>query len=134
VNEFLRATYGDPCRRCGYDWSLEPGPCNEIVSSVPDRSAALMAGQDGKREHVDLEWNATAYVVHVGDVLRIWANRVSAAALGSSDPIVPYNEGELGVVRGYMELPLAGALWALERAVGDWLAWRRNWPTRSDSL
>jgi hypothetical protein len=81
-----------------------------------------MAGQDGKRKHVELQWNAAAYVVHVADVLRIWADRVAAAALGSSDLIVPYDEGELGVVRGYSELPLAGALWALERAVGDWSA------------
>jgi hypothetical protein len=81
-----------------------------------------MAGQNGNRKHVELEWNAAAYVVHVADVLRIWADRVAAAALGSSDPIAPYDEGALGVARGYNGLALTGALWALERAVGDWLA------------
>jgi DinB superfamily len=122
VNEFLRATYGDPCRRCGYEWSLGPSPCGEIVSSAAVRYAALLAGQNGKREHVELQWNAAAYVTHVADVLRIWADRVAGAALGSSDLILPYDEGELGMVRGYSGLPLAGALWALERAVGDWSA------------
>lgn len=122
MNEFLRAAYGDPCGGCGYDWSIEPDFCNDIVSNAPARFAALVAGHDGKRKVVELQWNAAAYVVHVADVLRIWADRVAAAALGSPDLIVPYDEAELGVVRGYESLPLAGALWALERAVGDWKA------------
>jgi hypothetical protein len=41
---------------------------------------------------------------------------------GSSDPIVPYDEGRLGAIRGYANLPLAGALWSLERAARDWQA------------
>jgi hypothetical protein len=122
VNEFLREAYGDPCRGCGYDWSIEPDFCSDIVSNAPARFAALLAGQDGMREVAELQWNAAAYVVHVADVLRIWADRVAGAALGSADPIVPYDEDELGVVRGYVGLPLTGALWALERAVGDWKA------------
>jgi hypothetical protein len=122
MNEFLRASYGDPCRGCGYSWCLDPDICHDILSHAPARFTALLTGQDGKRRHVDLQWNAGAYVVHLADVLRIWADRVAAAALGSPDPIVPYDEGQLGVVRGYVGLPLAGALWALERVVGDWKA------------
>ena len=45
-----------------------------------------------------------------------------AAALGASDPVVPYDEGRLGDARGYVNLPLPGTLWSLSRAVGDWRA------------
>jgi hypothetical protein len=116
------ATYGDPCRGCGYDWSLEPEAGRQIVNEAPARLRVLLADRTGREGCADLQWNAGAYVVHLADVLRIWADRVADAALGSSDPIVPHDEGELGEVRGYRRLPLVGGLWALERAVGDWIA------------
>ena len=122
MNEFLRVAYGDPCRECGFDWSVEPATCVAIIGNATTRFRALLAGQQGQEAHATLQWNATAYVVHVADVLRIWADRVAAAALGSSDPIVPYDEGRLGDVRRYVSLPLPGAFWSLGRAVGDWQA------------
>jgi hypothetical protein len=122
MNEFLRVAYGDPCRDCGFDWSVEPATCLAIVSTAPARFRTLLAGHAGQKAHATLQWNATAYVVHVADVLRIWADRVAAAALGAPDPVVPYDEERLGDVRGYVSLPLSGALWSLERAVGDWQA------------
>ena len=122
MNDFLVATYGDPCRGCGFAWSLEPESGRHIVHAAPARLRALLVDCTGREGCAHLQWNVAAYVVHLADVLRIWADRVAAAALGSSDPIVPYDEAELGVVRGYGRLPLAGGLWALERAVGDWIA------------
>jgi len=123
MNEFLRAAYGDPCRECGFEWSVEPAACVAIVSDAPARFNALLSGQEGRKAHPNLEWNATAYVVHVADVLRIWSDRIAAAALGASDdPVVPYDEDRLGDTRGYLSLPLPGALWSLARAVGDWQA------------
>jgi hypothetical protein len=96
-----------------------------MVSDAPAHFTSILAGQDGHKAHPILEWNATAYVVHVADVLRIWADRIAAVALGASDPVVPYNEATLGDVRGYVRLPLKGALWSLSRAVGDWQAAER---------
>jgi hypothetical protein len=122
VNEFLRAHYGDPCRGCGYGWNVDPGHSRNTIVSAPARFSLLLFGRDGTERHVTLQWNAVAYVVHVADVLRVWADRIAAAALGSSESIVPYDEAVLGEVRGYQRLPLAGALWALERSVGDWIA------------
>jgi hypothetical protein len=122
VNEFLRAAYGDPCRKCGFEWSIEPAGCVAIVSDAPARYTSVLAGHDGRATHPSLRWNATAYVVHVADVLRIWSDRIAAVALGSSDPVVPYDEDRLGDARGYVGLPLLGALWSLDRAVGDWRA------------
>jgi hypothetical protein len=82
----------------------------------------VLAGHDGRATHPNLRWNATAYVVHVADVLRIWSERIAAVTLGSPDPVVPYDEDRLGDARGYVDLPLSGALWSVGRAVGDWRA------------
>jgi hypothetical protein len=120
MNEYLRAAYGDPCRECGFEWSVTPATCVAIVGEAPARFKSILAGQDGRKAHPDLDWNATSYVVHVADVLRIWSDRIAAVALGASDPVVPYDEDRLGDVRGYASLPLPGALWSLGRAVGDW--------------
>lgn len=122
MNDYLRAIYGDPCRGCGYDWSHDPVTCDGIVVGAPARFEAVLAGR-GKREPCgELQWNATAYVTHLADVVRIWSDRVAAAALGSSDPVVPFDEDALGTACGYLDLPLTGGLWALGRAVGDWKA------------
>jgi len=125
MNEFLRAAYGDPCRECGFEWSIAPATSAAIVNDAPARFSSVLDGHDGQEFHSRLEWNATAYVVHVADVLRIWSDRVAAAALGSPEPVVPYDEDRLGNARGYLSLPLSGALWSLDRAVGDWQAAER---------
>jgi hypothetical protein len=122
MNEFLRAAYGDPCRECGFEWSVGQATCVAIVNEAPARFKSVLVGHDGRETHPGLQWNATAYVVHVADVLRIWSDRVAGVALGASDPVVPYDEGRLGDARGYVHLPLPGALWSLDRAVGDWRA------------
>jgi hypothetical protein len=122
MNEFLRVAYGDPCRECGFEWSAEPAICVAIVDDAPARFTSILAGRDGREAHPNLRWNATAYVVHVADVLRIWSDRIAAVVLGAADPVVPYDEDSLGDVRGYASLPLPGALWSLGRAVGDWQA------------
>jgi hypothetical protein len=122
MNEYLRAAYGDPCRECGFEWSAEPVSCVAIVSDAPARFKSVLTAHDGRATHPNLRWNATAYVVHVADVLRIWSDRIASVALGSSDPVVPYDEDRLGDARRYVDLPLLGASWSLSRAVGDWRA------------
>ena len=122
MNEFVRVTYGDPCWECGFEWSVGQATCVAVVNEAPTRFKSVLAGHDGSETHPNLQWNATAYVVHVADVLRIWSDRVAAVALGASDPVVPYDEDRLGDARGYVNLPLPGALWSLGRAVGDWRA------------
>ena len=105
MNEFLRVAYGDPCREYGFEWSIEPTICVAIVSDAAARFTSVLAGHDGRETHPKLQWNATAYVVHVADVLRIWSDRIAAVALGAPDPVVPYDEERLGDARGYVSLP-----------------------------
>ncbi len=75
VNEFLREAYGDPCRTCGYGWSIPADVCRDIIQAAPDRFEVLLAGRDGSERCDDLGWNTAAYVIHLADVLRIWADR-----------------------------------------------------------
>jgi hypothetical protein len=86
MNEFLRVAYGDPCRECGFEWSVKPAICLAIVSDAPARFKSIPTGQDGRRSLPGLQWNAVAYVAHVADVLRIWSDRIAASALGASNP------------------------------------------------
>ena len=157
MNEYLRTRYGDPCRICGYSWSTDSQTCLKIIGGASARFDALLSQRDGSERRADLEWNARGYVAHVGDMMRIWAERLAGAALGPSGSVAPYDEEDLGEVRGYTELPLRGSLWSLERATGDWQAadalaerapepcsitpnrdrsgWKRSgesWPTKSN--
>jgi hypothetical protein len=122
VNEYNRSRFGDPCRTCGFDWLTDSDTCRQIVGGAATRFRVLLSRRDGSEQDGGLEWNARAYVAHVADGMRIWAERVAAVALGAVGPIVTYDESVLGEVRGYQDLALQGGLWSLERASGDWQA------------
>lgn len=114
------ALYGDPCRECGYDWSISPQEAVELVAAVSAIYADLRIGTDGYQRHPDLDWTACAYVCHVTDNLRIWAERLAGAALGGAREVSGYDENLLARARAYERVPLAGALWSLQRAALDW--------------
>jgi hypothetical protein len=120
VSEWGRATFGDPCRECGFDWSLRLEDAAAIVGDVPRQFAELLAGSNGRRQHRELSWSAGAYVRHVVDNLRIWAERLAGAALGAHGPVAPYDENLLARARNYHDIPVEGAVWSLGRAAADW--------------
>ena len=91
-----------------------------LVAGVPARYAGLLAGVDGSQRHPELGWTAGAYVCHVTDNLRIWAERVAGAALAGTRQVPGYDENLLARARGYPLVPLAGALWSLQHAAQDW--------------
>src|SRR5580692_4540667 len=76
--------YGDPCRECRFDWSITPSAAASLVAAIPARYASLLDGQDAARRYPGLDWTAGAYVCHVTDNLRVWAERLAGAALGGS--------------------------------------------------
>ena len=120
VEAWGAALYGDPCRECGFRWSMGPQAVVSLVAAVPDRYARLLEGTDGSPRHPDLGWSAGAYVCHVTDNLRIWAERLAGAALGGSRLVPGYDQDLLARARAYDRVPVTGALWSLDRAARDW--------------
>jgi hypothetical protein len=112
--------YGDPCRQCGYRWSIERNAAVGLVAAAPNYFSALLAGDDGRARHPDLNWTVTGYVCHVADNLRVWAERLVGAAFGASGVVSAYDEKALAAARRYETVAIEGALWSLGRAAADW--------------
>ncbi|MGW2343102.1 hypothetical protein [Streptomyces sp. NPDC001661] len=112
--------YGNPCRDCGFDWSLTPCEAIGQVEDLPARYAALTRGRRGDEGHPELAWNIAAYTSHVTDNLRNWAERLAGARLAGLRHVPGYDQDLLAQARHYNDVPLAGALWSLQRAVSAW--------------
>lgn len=93
----------------------------EQVEYLPARYAALVKGRRGDERHPDLAWNVAAYVSHVTDNLRNWAERLSGARLAGDRHVPGYDQDLLARARYYNDVSLAGALWSLQRAADDWV-------------
>ena len=83
MSEWAVALYGDPCRGCGYRWTIGNGAAVIMGSEVPATFGRVLAGATGKERHPDLAWSASAYVSHVADNLRIWAERLAGVTAGA---------------------------------------------------
>ena len=77
VEKWGAGLYGDPCRECGFGWKLSPAQAVASVQAVPDAYARRLAGATGRERHPDLAWTTAAYVSHVTDNLRTWAERLA---------------------------------------------------------
>ncbi len=113
--------YGNPCRECGYDWSVSPDDALALMAAIPARYAALVGDRDGSQRHPDLGWSVGAYVCHVTDNLRIWAERLAGAVFGGARSVTGYDDNLLASARAYDHVPIAGALWSLCHAVDNWI-------------
>jgi hypothetical protein len=113
--------YGDPCRGCGFDWTLDPAAAIAVVRDSPERYADRLRGATGRERIPELTWTSGAYVCHVVDNLRIWAERLAAGYLDGAFDVVGYDSDRLAEARRYAEVPLAGALWSMRWAVGAWV-------------
>jgi hypothetical protein len=91
-----------------------------LVADLPATYTRALTGATGRERHPDLAWSVTAYVCHVGDNLRIWAERLAGIAAGAPPEVGRYDEGALGEARAYETIPLPSALWSLTRSVADW--------------
>ncbi|HEY8526813.1 MAG TPA: DinB family protein [Acidimicrobiales bacterium] len=120
-NEWGSEVYGEPCRQCGFSWRGDPAEVRAAVAGLPERLGAALEAATGGERHPTLAWSVTAYVAHVGDNLRIWAEHLAGVARGQPGPVAGYDENALAAARAYGELSLPGVLWSLERSVRDWL-------------
>lgn len=113
--------YGDPCAGCGYVWTLTPREAVRLLDGLPARFRELLSECTGDERHPDLAWGPVAYVCHVADNLRTWAEGLAAAARLSGEVDVPgYDPDLLAEARRYHRISPEAALWSLERAVAAW--------------
>jgi hypothetical protein len=122
VNEWHREHYGDPCRECGFDWSIGYREALTLADAIPARCEATLHGHTGAERVPELRWSAGEYMCHIVDNFRIWAERLAAAGRGTQVRLVPYDSDGLADARAYRSVPLEGALWSLQRAESDWRA------------
>jgi hypothetical protein len=115
------AKYGDPCRECGYHWTITQPEALALVADIPQRFRDALEGKDATLIHPNLTWSAAAYVAHVTDNLRIFAERFAALDMGAYGDTVPYHPDLLAEARSYNSIPVAGALWSLENASRDFV-------------
>jgi hypothetical protein len=120
VSTWGRSVYGDPCRECGFDWSISRDDATALIIAAPARYADILRGHDGSERHPDLAWSAGAYVCHVTDNLRIWAERLAGFALGATGQVANYDGDLLARARAYEDVPIQASLWSLRRAAHDW--------------
>lgn len=120
MSEWGASVYGNPCHQCGFSWTAGVGSAVTVISSLPSGYARLLIGATGNEQHPELDWSVSAYVSHVGDNLRIWAERLAGIAAGASPVVGGYDENELARARGYTGIPLQAAQWSLSRSVAGW--------------
>ena len=113
--------YGQPCRDCGWSWETEPADAVAYVRGLPGAIEGLTDGRTGRERAPGLTWSAAEYVCHVGDNLRLWAERVAGRLAGDDGVVGGYDPDELARARRYEQVRLAAALWSLRRAAEDWV-------------
>jgi hypothetical protein len=120
MHQWGASTYGQPCAQCGFTWAIDPDEARAMVEGLPVTYGSLLEGATGDERHPALAWSVSAYVCHVGDNLRIWAERLAGIAAGAGHHVGGYDESLLGRARHYESIPLVAALWSLATAVEDW--------------
>jgi hypothetical protein len=121
VEPWWVVAFGEPCRGCGFSWTISEDQAIAEVSSIPDRFGALLTGKDGSQHHPELSWSAKAYVFHVADNLRIWGERLAGSCAGATDSLAEYDDNLLAEARAYEQMPVQAALWSLQRSVDCWI-------------
>ena len=113
--------YGDPCRECGFSWAASTADAMQMIRELPTTYRDLTKYSSGSELHPELAWNVAAYVCHVTDNLRIWAERLAGARLSRAVEVGAYDQDLLAQARGYNEVALSGALWSLVDAADAWI-------------
>jgi DinB family protein len=109
------------CAGCEFPWDIDEPGAHLIIANSPGRYAGLLHGRDSTRKPAPDVWSPAAYTWHIADVVRVWAERFWAHAYDASAPIVPFDQDALAEARGYEQSSSVAAVWALDRAVADWV-------------
>lgn len=120
MNTWGIKVYGNPCEECGFDWSTSMKSAAALIFDVPERYSTLLEGQDGSVRHPDLTWSVGAYVCHVADNLRIYAERMWSSMEANPVNLAAYDQDDLASTRGYQHIPVKTALWSLSHSAPMW--------------
>lgn len=110
------------CPTCDWNWSVSTENALDAIARAPDRYAELLDGRDGMAEPADGGWNATAYLWHLTDLARSWAERWVQLRAMAGSLLVGWDPDVLAEARNYSALPTAAADWALRDAVSSFIA------------
>ena len=121
MNRWGVELYGDPCRECAFAWHSGTDELVQRVAHFSEEMDRLLANASGTERVDHLEWNISAYVSHVADNLRIWAERIVSTVRGANSHVHSYDENVLAQARRYNDIALSGALWSLQQSCRMWL-------------
>lgn len=111
---------GDPpdrCPQCEYAWNLEFDDTLRVIRDAPGQIAGRLEGRDGTAAQSDGSWNATAYVWHLTDLARAWAERWIQISHEPGSELIGFDPDDLAKARNYRSLPTEPGLWAMREAV-----------------
>lgn len=114
-----RADAEGGCRECGFTWTLGVDEAVAHIRSAPQRYRSHLADRDGSARPAPDVWSPSAYVWHLADAFRVWAERLHAIAADGQARLAGFDPDELAAVRAYDAQPQSAGLWTLSRAVGD---------------
>jgi hypothetical protein len=86
-----------------------------MIERAPERYRELLG--HGPDSRVGEGWSPSAYVWHVGDVTRAWAERLHTLAHSPGERWAGFDPDVLASARNYADLPAVTAPWALGVAV-----------------
>jgi uncharacterized damage-inducible protein DinB len=112
--------YGDPCRECGFVWTQDPRAAVADVEAIPVRFASAIGDRDGTQTIPELSWSAKAYVFHVADNLRNWAERLEGVRAGADARIANYDADDLAAARRYEAMSVQAGLRSLAWSARLW--------------
>lgn len=107
----------DRCPQCAFAWDLDFDDTVRVIRDAPGQIAGRLDGRDGMVAQVDASWNATAYVWHLTDLARAWAERWIQISNEPGSELIGFDPDELAAARNYRKLPTEPGLWALREAV-----------------
>jgi hypothetical protein len=104
------------CAECGFSWECDAPTALSIIDAAADRFEDLLPGDAADAPVAAERWSPSAYVWHVGDLVRAWAERLHSLGVAPTTPWAGFDPDELAHARHYEALPPTTAAWALARA------------------
>jgi hypothetical protein len=108
---------GSSCAECGFSWLATGDEALATVRDGPESFAGLLEGREATMSPAPRTWSPSAYVWHVSDLVRAWAERLHSLAADPEAAWAGFDPDELAQARHYEALPATTGPWSLARSV-----------------